>query len=161
MICNSIVDSDVLSDLNEKTKHLFPPMNTLPKDTIIYEDFMKMFQTKIAFSEILKQTKINRKAYVDLLGLAKTFDTYPAIAWPVTYESGKSNIALFKTVKSKKRHPPGPTSGPTPGPTSSLLGADVAIALNRVADAVDLISLANATQKLIPASPPDGTKTGV
>ena len=76
----------------------------------------------ISYSEILKRTQLNRKTYSDLLRLTKTFDTYPAIAWPVMYAKGnESNINLFKTVKSKSRR--------QPATTSSILGADVSRAI--------------------------------
>lgn len=128
--------------LNEKTKNLYNQTRPIMEGMSSYKDFSENYSVQIPFSEILKQTKINRKAYVDLVGLAKTFDTYPAIAWPVTYDTGKSNIALFKTVKSKSRHPP--------GPTSSLLGAKVSDAIVRLSESVEVI----AAQKLIPATTP-------
>jgi hypothetical protein len=75
---------------------------------------------------------MNRKTYSDLLKLTKTFDTYPAIAWPVTYVTTagtESNINLFKTVKSKSRR--------QPATTSSILGADVSRAIIQMAAVAD------------------------
>jgi hypothetical protein len=118
------------------TPTLHQPMEKIMEKMITFNQITAIGLEKISLSVLFKLTQKNRKAYLDLLALARKFDTYPAIAWPVRYNDSKdSNIGLFKTVKSKSRQ--------QPVTTSSMLGADVSRAIIQMAAVADKYATKN------------------